>query len=58
MQIPAKALHGLMSNPAVSQLFLTKMTERLSRTHINELPRFAGADQESLRELRSVASDG
>jgi MFS family permease len=54
MQIPAKTLHDLMSKPVLSQLFLTKMTERLGRTHITELPRFAGADQDSLRELRTA----
>jgi hypothetical protein len=51
--VPAIALRGLMSNPALSQLFLAKMTERLSRTHISDLPRFAGVDQASLRELRT-----
>jgi CRP/FNR family cyclic AMP-dependent transcriptional regulator len=54
LQVPAKALRGLMSNPILSQLFLSKMSERLSRTHISDLPRFAGVDQESLRDLRTA----
>jgi MFS family permease len=51
--VPAHTLRGLMVNPLISQLFLSKMTERLARTSINELPRFAGPDQKELRELRS-----
>jgi MFS transporter, DHA3 family, macrolide efflux protein len=54
LQVPATVLRGLMSNPALSQLFLAKMSERLARTHITDLPRFAGADQESLRDLRTA----
>lgn len=54
LQVPANALRGLMNDPALSQLFLSKMSERLSRTHISDLPRFASVDQESLRDLRSA----
>jgi hypothetical protein len=54
MQVPAKTLRGLMANPDISALFLGKMAERLSRTNINELPRFAGVDQQDALELRTV----
>jgi DHA3 family macrolide efflux protein-like MFS transporter len=54
LQVPAQALRALMGNPALSQLFLTRMSERLARTSINELPRFAGLDQQALRELRTA----
>ena len=54
LQVPAQALRALMGNPAISQLFLTRMSERLARTSINELPRFAGLDQQALRELRTA----
>jgi CRP-like cAMP-binding protein len=54
LQVPAEALRALMGNPALSQLFLTRMSERLARTSINELPRFAGLDQQALRELRTA----
>jgi hypothetical protein len=30
------------------------MTERLSRSTINELPRFAGVDQQDVRDLRTA----
>jgi MFS family permease len=52
LQVPAQVLRNLMGNPALSSNFLAKMTERLSRTSINELPRFAGIDQHDARELR------
>lgn len=54
LQVPAQALRALMGNPALSQLFLARMSERLARTSINELPRFAGLDQQALRELRTA----
>jgi hypothetical protein len=44
-----------MVNPAVSQLLLTKMTERLNRVKISDLPRFAGVDQQDMKELRTEA---
>jgi hypothetical protein len=43
-----------MSNPALSVLFLTKMSERLNQLSISELPRFAGYDQQVMRDLRSA----
>ena len=58
MQVPAQALRSLMSNPAVSTIFLAKMTERLNRSSINELPRFAGYDQQVMRDLRTAPAEG
>jgi CRP-like cAMP-binding protein len=55
LQVPAEALRGLMSQPVISRLLLSKMNERLSRTHSSDLPRLAGLDQENLRELRRPA---
>jgi MFS family permease len=56
LQVPAAALRKLMgSSPVLSKLFLAKMTERLNRTSINDLPRFAGPDQQDLRELRTAS---
>jgi DHA3 family macrolide efflux protein-like MFS transporter len=54
IMVPAQSLRGLMANPAVSQLFLSTMSERLTRVKITDLPRFAGYDQQELRELRMV----
>ena len=58
MQIPAQALRSLMSNPVLGALFLSKMTERLNRFSINELPRFAGYDQQDMRDLRTGPAEG
>jgi hypothetical protein len=46
-------MRSLMVNPALSALFLARMSERLGRTSLNELPRFAGVDQQDARELRT-----
>jgi CRP-like cAMP-binding protein/Na+/melibiose symporter-like transporter len=58
MQVPAQTLRSLMSNPAVGAIFLAKMTERLNRSSINELPRFAGYDQQVMRDLRTAPAEG
>jgi DHA3 family macrolide efflux protein-like MFS transporter len=58
LQVPAEALRGLMDHPALKQLFLARMTERLARTNITDLPRFAGVDQQALKELRIEAAEG
>lgn len=58
IRIPAQALRSLMSNPVLGALFLSKMTERLNRFSINELPRFAGYDQQDMRDLRTGPAEG
>ena len=54
LQIPADALRGLMSKPALSSVVLSKMTERLSVSSRYELPRFSGYDQQVMRDLRTA----
>lgn len=56
-QIPAETLRGLMSQPAMSAMVLSKMTERLSISSQYELPRFAGVDQQAMRELRTAPAE-
>jgi MFS transporter, DHA3 family, macrolide efflux protein len=53
MQVPATVLREMMAIPALNRLFLSKMTERMIRMNMLDLPRFAGLDQQSLRELRT-----
>ena len=55
LQVPAPALRALMTNPAMSQLVLSKMSERLARTSLSDLPRFAGVEQGAMKELRMKA---
>jgi hypothetical protein len=56
-QIPAEVLHTLMRKPSLNTMVLSKMTERLSISSPGELPRFAGLDQKSLRELRTASPE-
>jgi CRP-like cAMP-binding protein/sugar phosphate permease len=57
MEVPATALRQLMSVPQISALVFSKLTERLSRTNA-DLPRFAGLDQDTLRDLRTRKPPG
>lgn len=52
-QVPAQSLRHLMAYPSISQNVRTKFYERLARTNLSELPRFAGFDQVLLKELRT-----
>jgi MFS family permease len=52
LSVPASVLRRWMAHPALRQLFLAKVSERLSRTHAADWPRLAGLDQAALRELR------
>ena len=53
VEVPATALRSLMTVPELGSLFLSKLTERLSRTNTADLPRFSGVDQASLKDLRT-----
>jgi hypothetical protein len=52
LEVPAPVLRTLMAQPEFSRLVLARMSERLARTSIRDLPRFAAVDPEALRELR------
>ena len=53
LQVPAESLRRLMDDPQLHRLVFTKLTERMLRMDLIELPRLAGLDQEALRELRT-----
>jgi DHA3 family macrolide efflux protein-like MFS transporter len=53
VEVPAPALRALMTVPELGSLFLSKLTERLSRTNAADLPRYSGVDQASLKDLRT-----
>lgn len=57
LQIPAPALRHLMTYPAIREIVRSKYYERLARTNLSDLPRFAGFDQGTLRELRLETGD-
>jgi CRP-like cAMP-binding protein len=52
LEVPAENLKRLLDHPQLRYLLLSKLTERLSRTHVTDLPRLAGFDQDDIRELR------
>jgi CRP-like cAMP-binding protein/sugar phosphate permease len=53
LKLPAAALRRIMSDVQVNRLFLSKMTERMVRMNMIDMPRYASLDQQSLRELRT-----
>ncbi len=57
LQVPAAVMRLLMGYPAFSQMVLSRMSERLARTSIHDLPRFTGPDQQDARQLRQESSD-
>ncbi len=57
-QIPSQVLRALMSKPALSTMVLAKMTDRLTHSSLlTELPRFAGYDQQVMRDLRTAPAE-
>jgi CRP-like cAMP-binding protein len=56
LQVSAAALRKMMADPQRNRIFHAKMTERMVRMNMVELPRFAELDQDSLRELRTLDS--
>jgi CRP-like cAMP-binding protein/Na+/melibiose symporter-like transporter len=53
LQVPAAALREMASHAPLNRLFLSKMTERMVRMKMLDLPRGSGLDQQTLRELRT-----
>jgi CRP-like cAMP-binding protein len=52
LEVPAAALRQMMALPAFSQLVLSRISERLARTSIRDLPRFTGLNPQDARDLR------
>jgi CRP-like cAMP-binding protein/sugar phosphate permease len=57
LQVPAATLRWMTADPQVNRIFLNKMTERMVRMNMLDLPRYSGLDQASLRELRTADPD-
>ena len=57
LQVPAEALRALMGKPALGAIVLAKMNARLNRLALTELPRFAGVDQQVMRDLRTAPAE-
>ncbi len=53
LEVTPEALRTAMAVPEIQRLVLSTMSTRLQRTEMGDLPRFAGADQQALRDLRT-----
>ena len=53
LEVPADALRATMVVPEIQRLVFSTLTTRLLRTQSADLPRLAGVDQSSLRDLRT-----
>jgi MFS transporter, DHA3 family, macrolide efflux protein len=53
LQVPAATLQQIIADPWVRRYILNRMTERLVRLDLIDLPRFPSLDQQTLRELRT-----
>ena len=53
LQVPVTTLQQIMADSRVRRYILNRMTERLVRLDLIDLPRFSSLDQQTLRELRT-----
>jgi DHA3 family macrolide efflux protein-like MFS transporter len=53
LKVPASTLRHMTAHPALNRLFLSKMTERMIRTKMLDMPRATGLDQELMQDLRT-----
>ena len=53
LQVPAGVLRRMSANPDLNRLFLSRMTERMMRMDMVDLPQRPGLGAEALRELRT-----
>ncbi len=57
LEVPATILRMMMAQPAFSKMVLARMSERLARTSIRELPRMVGITPQDSRELRQEPAE-
>jgi CRP-like cAMP-binding protein len=53
LQVPGEIFRNLMTNSTLSRWVHQKFLERMTRTSVGDLPRFASMDQAALKELRT-----
>ena len=54
LQVPAAVLRSMTEDPDLYRLFFSKITERMVRMEMLDLPRYGAIDARSLRELRTA----
>ena len=57
LQVSATILRDMMTQPAFSKMVLSRMSERLARTSIHELPRMVGVSPQDALELRQELTE-
>lgn len=57
LRVPAATLRDLSSLPEFNRVLMTKMTERLLRVDMIEMPKMMSVDQSVMRELRTQVPD-
>jgi CRP-like cAMP-binding protein len=57
LHVSGTVLRGMMALPDFSKMVLSRMSERLARTSIHDLPRTVGITPEVTRELRQKPAD-
>lgn len=53
IRVPASTLRELSSVPDLNRIFMSKMTERMIRMNMIEMPKMLTLDQTVLRDLRT-----
>jgi MFS transporter, DHA3 family, macrolide efflux protein len=53
LQLPGSVLRKMMADAQLNRIFMNKMTERMVRMNMLDMPRYVGLDQQALRELRT-----
>lgn len=51
LQVPVPALRKMMADPLINRIFVNKMTERMVRMNMVDLPRLSGLGGQTLRDL-------
>lgn len=53
LEVPAATLRTMTADPELNRIFMSRMTERMVRMNMVDLPRFQGMDQANLKDLRT-----
>ena len=54
LEVPADTLRATMAIPEIERLVMSTLTSRMQQTGDADLPRLAGVDQASLKDLRTL----
>jgi CRP-like cAMP-binding protein len=53
LQVPAATLRRILADPELNRLFVSRMTARMMRSNMVDVPRFGTKDQDALLDLRT-----